>query len=273
MGAKGSTILVFDSGMGGLTVAGAVRRCMPEARICYAADTAAFPYGAWDEPRLIERICAVTGRLIDEATPDAVIIACNTASTVALDQLRSRFNVPFVGTVPAIKPAAEQTGSGVIGVLATEGTVSREYTRALVDTFAFHCEVVLHGSAGLAALAEQKMRGEQVSVTAVGDEIAPVFVDRGGQRTDVVVLGCTHYPLLLDEMRAAAPWPCRFIDPADAIARRVLDVTSRAAASGRAAGGGIAYVTGGNGLKNADVFTSFGFENTELVDLPVAAGV
>ena len=173
-----ASVLVFDSGMGGLTVASAVMRELPDAQVNYAADMAAFPYGAWKEPQLAERICAVTRRLIDEVQPDVVVIACNTASTVALVPLRDRFALPFVGTVPAIKPAAGRTGSGVIGVLATEGTVSREYTRALIDTYAFHCEVVLHGSAGLATLAERKMRGEAVSLGKVREEIAPVFVER-----------------------------------------------------------------------------------------------
>ena len=268
-----ASVLVFDSGMGGLTVAGAVMRHLPRTRMDYVADMAGFPYGAWDETQLADRICDVTGRLIEDVLPDVVVIACNTASTVALEQLRERFNLPFVGTVPAIKPAAGQTGSGVIGVLATEGTVSREYTRALIETYAFHCEVVLHGSAGLAALAEQKMRGEEVPIASVREECAPVFVERAGGRTDVVVLGCTHYPLLLDELRQAAPWPCTFIDPAEAIARRVEDVLPASIGPGHEARGATAYVTCARGLQNAPVFASFGFNDTKLIDLPVESGV
>lgn len=273
MAEDGPSVLVFDSGMGGLTVASAVLRHVPNVQMNYAADVAAFPYGAWREPQLAERICAVTGRLIDEIRPDVVVIACNTASTVALDPLRDRFAVPFVGTVPAIKPAAGQTGSGVIGVLATEGTVSREYTRALIDTYAFHCEVVLHGSAGLAALAEQKMRGETVSLPRVREEISPVFVEREGARTDVVVLGCTHYPLLMDELHEAAPWPCTFIDPAGAIARRVRDVLGDRVDTASQTREATAYVTCERGLASMQVFASFGFDDTKLIDIPVKSGV
>lgn len=267
----GPTVLVFDSGMGGLTVARAVSGLMPGAGLSYAADTAAFPYGAWREALLVERICDVVGRLIAETAPDVAVIACNTASTVALEELRSRFPLPFVGTVPAIKPAARETRSGIIGVLATKGTVEREYTKALIDTFAFHCEVVLHGSAGLAGLAERKMRGEEVSATAVGAEAAPVFVERDGRRTDVVVLGCTHYPLLMKELQAAAPWPCSFIDPADAIARRVRDVAPNA--PGGEGRGGRAYVTCADGRTGADVFADFGFAEVDVIDLPVERDV
>jgi glutamate racemase len=152
-------ILLFDSGLGGLTVARAVRALIPDAHYMYAADVAAFPYGAWDEARLVERIVAVMARLIVAARPDVVVVACNTASTLALAQLRAAFTVPFVGTVPAIKPAAEHTTSRIIGVLATPGTVNREYTQTLIHTFAFHCRVVLHGAPRLAGLAEDKLKG------------------------------------------------------------------------------------------------------------------
>jgi glutamate racemase len=151
-------ILIFDSGLGGLTVARAVRVLLPDAHYLYGADIAAFPYGAWDEPLLVERIVAVMARLIAEARPDVVVVACNTASTLALVRLRAAFPLPFVGTVPAIKPAAEQTTSRIIGVLATPGTVNREYTQTLIHTFAFHCTVVLHGAPRLAGLAEAKLR-------------------------------------------------------------------------------------------------------------------
>ena len=214
-------ILLFDSGMGGLTVARATRALIPNADYVYAADTAAFPYGAWDEPMLIERICRVMGRVIEATGPDVVVVACNTASTLALAELRNRYPLPFVGTVPAIKPAAAQTKSRIIGVLATPGTVSREYTHTLIHTFAFHCRVFLHGARRLAEIAEGKLKGGKVDIEAIRQEVRPVFRRREGRRTDTVVLGCTHYPLLLEELVAVAPWPVTFIDPAPAIARRV----------------------------------------------------
>lgn len=217
-------VLLFDSGMGGLTVARSVRHELPFAHLVYSADNAAFPYGAWEEQALVERILFVMGRLIDRAEPDIVVIACNTASTIALAQLRERFRVPFVGTVPAIKPAAAQSKSHVIGVLATPGTVRREYTHALIHDFASHCRVLLHGAPKLAEIAERKLKGVPVDLEELRSEIAPVFVGEDVQRTDVVVLGCTHYPLLADEMARVEPWVVRYIDPAPAIARRVADV-------------------------------------------------
>ena len=214
-------VLLFDSGMGGLTVARAVAAHLPEAELIYAADNAAFPYGAWKEEPLVARILAVIGRLIDRVSPDLVVVACNTASTLALARLREAYAVPFVGTVPAIKPAAAQTRTGVIGVLATPGTVAREYTHALIHTFAYHCKVILHGAPSLAEMAERKLAGGALDPRALAAEVAPVFREEEGRKTDVVVLGCTHYPLILPEIVKVAPWPVTWIDPAPAIARRL----------------------------------------------------
>jgi glutamate racemase len=217
-------VLLFDSGMGGLTVARAVRHELPFAHLVYSADNAAFPYGAWEEQKLVQRILLVMGELIRRVEPDIVVIACNTASTIALSQLREAFKVPFVGTVPAIKPAAAQTKSGIVGVLATPGTVRREYTHALIHDFASHCKVLLHGAPKMAEIAERKLKGIPVDLEELKAEIAPVFAGEAARRTDVVVLGCTHYPLLTDEMAKVEPLVVRYIDPAPAIARRVADV-------------------------------------------------
>ncbi len=217
-------ILLFDSGMGGLTVARAVRHELPFFHLIYSADNAAFPYGAWQEQALVQRIVDVMGELIERVEPDIVVVACNTASTIALPQLRDAYKLPFVGTVPAIKPAAAQTKSGMIGVLATPGTVSREYTHGLIHSFASHCKVVLHGAKRMAEIAELKLKGRPVDLDELRAEIAPVFAEEDGRRTDVVVLGCTHYPLLVDELAKVEPWVVRYIDPASAIARRTADV-------------------------------------------------
>ena len=217
-------ILLFDSGMGGLTVARSVRHELPFAHLVYSADNAAFPYGAWEEQALVRRILFVMGELIARVEPDIVVIACNTASTIALAALRETFHVPFVGTVPAIKPAAAQTKSGIVGVLATPGTVKREYTQTLIHDFASHCRVELHGAPRLAEMAERKLKGVPVDLEELRAEIAPVFAEEERRRTDIVVLGCTHYPLLADEMAKVEPWVVRYIDPAPAIARRVADV-------------------------------------------------
>jgi len=222
-------ILVFDSGLGGLTVYSEVAKLRADAHLIYAADDAGFPYGRWSEPDLVARVVAVVGDLIREFAPDVVVIACNTASTLVLRDLRAAFPaVPFVGTVPAIKPAAAQSRSKLISVLATPGTVARDYTQALITNFAAGCDVTLVGSSRLAGLAEAVMAGEPVAGAAIAEEIAPCFVAEGERRTDAIVLACTHYPLLLDRLIELAPWPVAWIDPAPAIARRVDVVLTEA---------------------------------------------
>lgn len=217
-------ILIFDSGVGGLTVFDEVRKARPDAELLYVADNAVFPYGELPEADLLARVQKIFDNLVQREKPDLAVIACNTASTLVLPMLRERFSIPFVGTVPAIKPAAEQSRSQIVGVLATSGTAKRDYTAALIRDFASHCEIVLHAPAGLAAKAEAKLHGESMSDDAIRADIAPCFVERNGKRTDVVVLACTHYPLLIDEMNRVAPWPVIFIDPAPAIARRVVQL-------------------------------------------------
>ena len=218
------TILVFDSGVGGLTVFREVRRARPDARFVYLADDAGFPYGNQPEEALIARIVAVLGDAIARHRPDLVVVACNTASTLALSELRARFAVPFVGTVPAIKPACAQSLSKRIAVLGTQATVGREYTRTLIRQFAAACDVVLVGSPKLASFAERELAGEPPGDAEIAAEIAPCFVEKDGARTDTVVLACTHYPLLLERFRRLAPWPVAWLDPAPAIARRVADL-------------------------------------------------
>jgi len=212
-------VLVFDSGLGGLTVLRELARARPDLALLYAADDVAFPYGRLGDRQLVERVCEVMERLIGETAPDLVVIACNTASTLALPVLRARFSIPFVGTVPAIKPACERSKTKRVSVLATPGTVRRDYTYDLIREFAGDCKVTLVGSEPLASLAESAQRGEAVSDEAIAAEIAPCFVDDGA-RTDTVVLACTHYPLLLERLKKLARWPVEWIDPAPAIARR-----------------------------------------------------
>jgi glutamate racemase len=218
------TILVFDSGLGGLTVYREVARARPDARYVYAADDALFPYGAIEEDRLIARALDLMGRLIAAHRPDLVVIACNTASTIVLPTLRAQLSVPFVGTVPAIKPACAASKTKRVSVLGTEATVKREYTKALIREFAADCQVTLVGSARLAGLAEAALAGEAVADEDIATEIAPCFVDDGSARTDTIVHACTHYPLLGDQLARLSPWPVNFIDPAPAIARRVVDL-------------------------------------------------
>jgi glutamate racemase len=263
-------ILLFDSGIGGLTVARAVAQRLPEAELFYCADSAGFPYGAWEEVTLIERILAVVGRAVARTLPDLCVIACNTASTIAMVQLREIFPLPFVGTVPAIKPAAAYTQSGIIGVLATPATVKREYTHALIQAHAGQSHVYLHGASQLAAMAEAKLAGRGVDLSALADEIAPAFRTREGKRTDCVVLGCTHYPLLLDELRQAAPWEVEWFDPAPAIARRVADVLGMHALTTRGPVGavepGTALFTSGAGAESVLAYAPL-FRRAQLLNV------
>jgi glutamate racemase len=217
-------ILVFDSGLGGLTVFREVVKARPDARFVYAIDDAFFPYGRHSEPVLVARVLSVMDEWIAAHRPDLVVIACNTASTLVLPQLRERFPVPFVGTVPAIKPACAGSKSKLVSVFGTEATVKREYTRALIRDFAGGCAVTLVGSPRLAELAEAELKGEPADDGAITAELAPCFAEVDGRRTDTVVLACTHYPLLLERLQRLAPWPVNFIDPAPAIARRVTDL-------------------------------------------------
>ncbi len=241
---KPLTVLVFDSGVGGLTVFREILRARPDARYVYLADDAGFPYGNQPKQALIARIIDVIGAAIATHAPDLVVIACNTASTLALAELRAHFSVPFVGTVPAIKPACAQSRSKRIAVLGTLATVSREYTKALIREFAAGCDVVLVGSPKLASFAEYELAGEPVRDTEIAAEIAPCFVETNGARPDPVVLACTHYPLLIDRFKALAPWPVDWLDPAPAIARRVADLLRQHQVSAGRGGQSIEFTSG-----------------------------
>ncbi|MFZ1989980.1 MAG: glutamate racemase [Alphaproteobacteria bacterium] len=226
-------ILVFDSGVGGLTVLGEIQKLLPDVSTVFVADTAVFPYGQLAPDVLLARVERVIAAMVARFDPALVVIACNTASTLVLPSLRAKHKIPFVGTVPAIKPAAAATRSGIISVLATPGTVKRDYTADLVRQFAASCDVTLVGSANLASLAEAQLRGEKVRDEDIAREIAPCFVERDGKRTDTIVLACTHYPLLLAAFERLAPWPVIWIDSAPAIARRVKEVLPVGVKSGR----------------------------------------
>jgi glutamate racemase len=241
------TILLFDSGLGGLTVLREIVRVRPGARYIYVADDAFFPYGHHSEAHIIARVVPLVGELIAAHTPDLVVIACNTASTLVLSHLREEYRTPFVGTVPAIKPACASSKSRRVSVLGTKGTVKREYTQALIRDFAQGCEVTLVGAPHLASLAEAALNGGDVADEAIRAEIAQCFVeDRGDTtiRTDTVVLACTHFPLLMERLVALAPWPVDWIDPAPAIARRVADLLRPAGREAGHAGAEMMFTSG-----------------------------
>ena len=198
---------------------------LPTAPMVYAADSAGFPYGTRTEADIAGRVPALLGRLVERYRPRLVVIACNTASTIALPAVRAALDLPVVGTVPAIKPAALATRSRVIGVLGTEATVRQPYVDDLAARFAADCTVVRHGSAALVELAEAKLRGEggeAVTVEAVRDAVAPLAAVPG---LDTIVLACTHFPLLADELAMALPG-VRFVDGGAGIARRIAHLTA-----------------------------------------------
>jgi glutamate racemase len=241
------TILVFDSGLGGLTVLREIVMARPDAHYVYVADDAFFPYGHHGEDELIARVVPLVGELIARHTPDLVVIACNTASTLVMSHLRERYQLPFVGTVPAIKPACAKSRTKRVSVFGTKGTVKREYTRSLIRDFAQGCDVTLVGSGELPSLAEAALNGIEVSDAAIAAELAPCFVgDREdpSARTDTVVLACTHYPLLMDRLVALAPWKVDWIDPAPAIARRVVDLLGPPGTEADTAGAEMIFTSG-----------------------------
>jgi glutamate racemase len=251
-------IIVFDSGLGGLTVYREIVAARPDADFLYMADDAAFPYGALTETALVGRVVALMGELIASHRPDLIVIACNTASTLVLPALRRKFPLPFVGTVPAIKPACAQSLTRRVSVLGTEATVAREYTHALIRDYAQDCRVSLVGSRHLAAYAEAELTGQPVGDAQIRAEIAPCFRDDGA-RTDTVVLACTHYPLLVDRLTRVAPWNVNFIDPGPAIARRVIDLLGPAQPSAPAGRARALFTTGRTGVA---VLTRFGIPCT-----------
>jgi glutamate racemase len=217
-------ILFFDSGVGGLSVLEPARRLLPEAPIVYAADSAGFPYGKRTEAEIASRVPALLGRLVERFHPRLAVIACNTASTIALDHARSALDLPVVGTVPAIKPAAEISKSRVIGVLGTEATVRQPYVDDLAARFASDCTIVRHGSPELVELAEAKLAGEEVRIEDVRAAAEPMFNAPCGKSIDTVVLACTHFPLLEEELRAAFEG-VSYVDGGPGIARRIAYLT------------------------------------------------
>lgn len=218
-------LLIFDSGVGGLSVLRAIRAALPQAPLVYVADNAGFPYGTKTEIEIDTRVPALLGRLTERYHPRLIVIACNTASTIALGAARAALDMPVVGTVPAIKPAAELSRTRAIGVLGTRATVRQPYVDRLSDEFAADCLVLRHGSARLVELAEAKLRGELTGAEDYRRELAGLLDQPGGDRIDTIVLACTHFPLVEEELAAVAPRPIAFVDGAAGIARRVRHLT------------------------------------------------
>ena len=236
----GAPILFFDSGVGGLSVLAPTRALVPSASIVYAADSAGFPYGTKTDAELAARIPALLGRLVTRFRPRLAVVACNTASTIALDHARAALDIPVVGTVPAIKPAAEMSTTRVIGVLGTAATIRQPYVDNLARQFAADCTLVRHGSAELVALAEAKLAGEAIDPAAVADAVRPLAE---ADTLDTIVLACTHFPLLAEELAVALPGVA-FVDGGPGIARRIAFLTDGQLWPAEPAPG-IAVLTGG----------------------------
>lgn len=221
-------ILFFDSGVGGLSIVGPARALLPTAPFVYAADSAGFPYGTKAEAEIAGRVPALLGRLAERYRPQLIVIACNTASTIALPAVRAALDLPVVGTVPAIRPAAALSVTRTIGVLGTDATVRQGYVDDLAARFAGDCTVLRHGSADLVAMAEAALHGEAVAPERYVRVLDGLFGQPGGERIDVIVNACTHFPLVEAELAAAAPRRLRFVDGGPGIARRIAHLTADA---------------------------------------------
>lgn len=212
------TVLVFDSGVGGLSVYQELYQLLPQLNYVYLFDNAAYPYGELEQTTLIDRVMTLVSESVERHGVDIVVIACNTASTIVLPQLRQKLSIPVVGVVPAIKPAS-LIASKCVGVIATPATVTRQYTHDLIKNFSADKPVQLLGSTRLVDMAEEKLRGKAVCLTELANVLADIK-----DNIDVAVLGCTHFPLLRQEISSVLGPTVTLVDSGAAIARRVADL-------------------------------------------------
>ncbi len=221
---KTPRIMIFDSGVGGLSIATEIRQLIPAAKLIFAADNEAYPYGTKDESELASRIDYILSRFLGVEPADVLIVGCNSASTIILPHLRQHLSIPVVGVVPAIKPAAKTSKTKVIGVLATPGTIKRAYTEQLISDFAGNCQVILQGSSQLVDLAEDKLRGHPITSDHLSPIIDELLDQPYGDKLDTVVLACTHFPLLKAELASASSRSINWVDSGSAIANRTRDL-------------------------------------------------
>lgn len=224
MARQPARLLIFDSGVGGLSIFAEIRKQLPWCELTFVSDSAGFPYGTRSEAQLIERVERLVPALLDAYQPDILVVACNSASTVVLPVIRARFATTFVGVVPAIKPASNLSTTRSLGLLATPATISRPYTHQLIADFAGHCKVLPIGSSELVHMAEAKLRGQAIDRQRLAEIIAPFFAEDHQPPIDTIVLACTHFPLLGEELRQAAPREVNWVDSGPAIARRVASL-------------------------------------------------
>jgi len=261
--ASGPTILAADSGLGGLTIVSEIRKALPQARLAYLCDNAFFPYGTRPDAELLAHFLDVMNRAIRRVRPDLIVTACNTISTICLPQLRAATTIPVVGVVPAVKPAAQQSKRKVIGLLATPATVNRPYTDDLIQRYAADCTVLRIGSAELVEMAEARLLGEVIDRARLSRILAPFFDRPVETQPDVVVLACTHFPLLRAELQAAGPTDVAWVDSGNAVARRVVDVLPPPRGAGIADDLALTSATHGPALQHA--LAQFGFATVETL--------
>lgn len=220
-------LLTFDSGIGGLGIVRAMRAIDPDIAIDYLADNAIFPYGELDDAVLIKRVSSLLEKAITTFQPDAIVIACNTASTIALSSLRETFpRTSFIGCVPPIKWAADMSKTRYIGLLATRATVKRHYLTDLYTRYAPDCRLIAHGTRTLADIAEAAFRGKPIDQNIIKQELHELFSQPGGNKIDTVCLGCTHYTFLLEALKQHTSPSINWLDPANAVARQALKIAS-----------------------------------------------
>lgn len=260
---SGPTILAADSGLGGLTIAAEIRKALPAARLAYLCDNAFFPYGTRPDAALLAHFLDVMERAIRRVQPDVIVTACNTISTICLPQLRAATSIPVVGVVPAVKPAAQQSRRGIIGLLATPATVDRPYTDDLIQRHAAGCTVLKIGSAELVEMAEAKLLGRAVNQDRLRAILAPFFDRPAETQPDIVVLACTHFPLLRAELEAAGPAGVSWIDSGAAVARRVAEILPATRTGTTTSDLALTSVACGDAMRHA--LSQFGFESVETL--------
>lgn len=255
-------MIVVDSGLGGISVVRALAATAPAAPLVYVADTGGFPYGKRTAFDITNRATGLIGQVLARHPGQTIVLACNTLSTLCLNELRAHFPVPFVGTVPAIKTAAKHSITRRFTLLATPNTAQSQYSQSLITEFAQDCIVDSYGAPRLAAYAESMLLGDTVDDGQLRAEITPAFCNDGFGKTDIIVLGCTHYPLILDALTRIAPWPVQWVDSSEAIARRAQEVAGERASIARA------YVTSPEAVaRYRDLFAREGFPETEFLPL------
>ena len=210
---------IFDSGVGGLSVFREIVRILPEEKYIYWSDNAHCPYGEKSRDYIIDRARAVTSFLIEQGA-DIIVVACNTATAAAISTLREEFPVPFIGMEPAVKPAAQATRSGVVGVLATAGTLKATKYMDTRAKWARDVKIVEHIGQGFVELVEKGNVSGPEAESIVEKSVRPL-IEAGA---DTIVLGCTHYPFLAETIMKAAGTPVTLIDPAPAVAKHLMEV-------------------------------------------------